>query len=200
MLVTNIDRVTPRIETRERLAATALDLFEAHGYDATTVEDIARAAGVSHMTFFRYFPTKESVLLGDPFDPVIAASVAAQPGSLPPIERVARGFLVALRRIDEAFPPDAAADVRRRIRIAAGVPALRAGVVENNRETEDAIVDALRATGTPEGEARIAAAACLGAATASLMAWATADSDASLAQVVTGAVLVVVPHVKGEAS
>ncbi len=197
MLVTNIRTVTPRIETRERLAAAALDLFEVRGYDATTVEDIARAAGVSHMTFFRYFPTKESVLLGDPFDPVIAASVDAQAASLPPIERIARGFLEALRHIGEAFPPEVSADVRRRIRIAAAVPSLRAGIVENNRETEDAIVGALAAAGTTEGEARIAAAACLAAATAGLMSWAVGDSNATLARTVTDAVLVVVPHLKG---
>jgi AcrR family transcriptional regulator len=47
-----------------------LELFLRDGYDATTVAAIARAAGVSHMTFFRHFPTKESVVLDDPYDPV----------------------------------------------------------------------------------------------------------------------------------
>jgi hypothetical protein len=128
---------------------------------------------------------------------VIAASVGDQPAALPPIERVALGFLAALERIGEAYPPEVSADVRRRIRIAAGVPSLRAGIAENNRETEDAIVGALVATGTTEREARIAAAACLGAATAGLVAWATEDSDATLARTVTDAVLVVVPQLKG---
>jgi AcrR family transcriptional regulator len=196
MLVTNMALMTPRLETRDRLAAAALDLFEARGYDATTVEDIARAAGVSHMTFFRYFPTKESVLLGDPFDPMIAGSVGAQAASLPAIERVARGLLAALRNMDDAFPPEASAEVRRRIRIAVGVPSLRAAIVENNRETENAIVGALASSGTAEGEARIAAAACLAAASAGLMAWAVDESDATLARTVTDAVLVVVPHLK----
>jgi len=197
MLVTNIRSVTPRIQTRDRLAEAALDLFEARGYDDTTVEDIARAAGLSHMTFFRYFPTKESVLLGDPFDPVIAASVGAQPATMPPIERVARGFLSALDQIDEAFPPKLSADVRRRIRIAAALPSLRAGIAENNRDTEDAIVEALVASGTPGGDARVAAAACLAAATASLLSWATEDSAATLGQAVSDAVFVLVPHLKG---
>lgn len=196
MLVTNIHGVTPRIETRDRLAAAALYLFEARGYDATTVEDIARAAGVSHMTFFRYFPTKESVLLGDPFDPLIAGAVAAQPASLPPIERVGRGFLSALGVVDAQID----ADVRRRIAIAAGVSSLRAGIVENNRETENAVVAALASSGTNEREARIAASACLAAIATSLMSWATSGSDATLADVVTEALVVVLPQLKERAS
>jgi AcrR family transcriptional regulator len=186
--------MTPRPDTRERIAALALDLFEARGYDATTVEEIARAAGVSHMTFFRYFPTKESVLIGDPFDPMIAASVAAQPASLPPIERVARGFLDVTGAVDDAIDDD----VRRRVAVAAAVPSLRAAIVENNRETEDAVVAALAATGTDAEPARIAAAACLAAIATALMAWAVTDSPATLADIVRGALVVAVPSLGDE--
>ena len=43
------------VETIQKLQDTALDLFEEHGYDNVTVDQIASAAGVSHMTFFRHF-------------------------------------------------------------------------------------------------------------------------------------------------
>ena len=54
-------RQRKKTATSDRIRASALRLFREQGYDATTVEQIAGAAGVSHMTFFRYFPTKEDV-------------------------------------------------------------------------------------------------------------------------------------------
>src|SRR5665648_501600 len=91
--------------TRARLQACALELFTAQGYDATTVEQIATAAGVSHMTFFRHFPTKESVLVEDPYDPLIAEAVRAQPTDLPPLERVRRGLLGAWSAVPRTRRP-----------------------------------------------------------------------------------------------
>jgi AcrR family transcriptional regulator len=51
--------------TRQALCEAALDLFSTQGYDATTTEQITERAGVSPRTFFRYFPTKESVVYND---------------------------------------------------------------------------------------------------------------------------------------
>lgn len=49
-------------ETRLRLMKAALQLFREHGYDATTVEQIAEVADVAKGTFFNYFETKEAIL------------------------------------------------------------------------------------------------------------------------------------------
>ena len=51
-----------KLRIERALQQAALNLFAEHGYDATTTDEIADLAGVSHRTFFRYFPTKESVL------------------------------------------------------------------------------------------------------------------------------------------
>src|SRR4051794_19904435 len=50
---------------REDLVAAAFDLFTEFGYDATTIDDIVRRAGVGRRSFFRYFPTKEAVVFPD---------------------------------------------------------------------------------------------------------------------------------------
>ena len=51
-----------KLRTQRALQNAALDLFARQGYDVTTTDEIAERAGVSPRTFFRYFPTKESVL------------------------------------------------------------------------------------------------------------------------------------------
>ena len=161
-------------DTRERLQLHALRLFDEHGFDGVTVEEIADAAGVSHMTFFRHFPTKESVILDDPYDPIIAQGVAHQPPRLPPLERTRLGLLEALTHVGEDDE-----SVRRRLRLAAGHPRLRGRIWESNIKTERAIVEALVSSGSDPFDARIAAGAVMGALTASLLAWAEMDDAGS---------------------
>jgi AcrR family transcriptional regulator len=55
----------PKPAIRDRLVAAAFELFAAHGFDQTTVDDIAARAGVGRRSFFRYFPSKESVVFPD---------------------------------------------------------------------------------------------------------------------------------------
>ncbi|MFB6396600.1 TetR family transcriptional regulator [Polymorphospora lycopeni] len=172
-----------RTRTRHRLVTNALDLFEAQGFDDTTVAQITARARVSEMTFFRYFASKEMVVLDDPHDPVIAESVVAQPATLPPLVRVARGLRAAFAQVDE--PEDLT--TRRRVRVVAGSPALRAGMVRSNAATEAAIADALIADGVAPLPARVAAASVLAALTCALLEWATTQDGTTLADAVTTA-------------
>jgi AcrR family transcriptional regulator len=175
-------------DTHARLQLAALELFEERGYQAVTVEDIAAAADVSHMTFFRHFASKERVLLDDPFDPVIAEAVAAQPAELAAIERVARGLLTAGESTDERL----AETSRRGIAIVAATPELRAGMAANTAATERAIVERAALPGR-ELETRIAAAACLAAITARLLEWAATGTRETLGELVRDAIRTVVP-------
>ncbi len=161
--------------THQRLQDTAIRLFEDRGFDDVTVEEVARAAGVSHMTFFRHFPTKESVVLDDPYDPLIGEAVARQDPRVPVVQRTLLGVLEAWGSSDS--PDDES--VRTRLRLAAGHPSLRARVWENNRRTEEVIVEALTSTGAPPLDARVAAGAVMGALTAALLDWAEATDDDS---------------------
>lgn len=162
-----------RERTRARLHETALALFERQGYDATTVEDIARAAGVSHMTFFRYFPTKESVVLDDPFDPELAAAVTAQSASLPAMARVCAGLRAALGQLE--LPEQE--QIKSRVRIVAMTPSLEAGMWRNTAQSQRVIAQALIADGVDSLGARAAAGAAIGALTATLLDWASSSGD-----------------------
>jgi AcrR family transcriptional regulator len=163
--------MTKAERTRAALLRAALELFDEKGYEQTTAAAIAERAGVTEMTFFRYFPSKDSVLVDDPYDPLIAGAIARQPEGASPIA-------VAIGAIAEGWtsvPPPASAEVRERLRIVSRTPSLRAAVARNNAATEEAICGALEARGVPTSDARIAAAATMGALSAALLDWADGD-------------------------
>src|SRR6201999_2191851 len=81
-------RERKKARTRASLREHALRLFREQGYQATTVEQIAAAAEVSPSTFFRYFPTKEDVVLQDDMDSRMIEALARQPADLAPIAAV----------------------------------------------------------------------------------------------------------------
>jgi len=136
-----------------------------------SVAAIAKAAGVSHMTFFRHFPTKESVVVGDLFDPALAAAVAAQPRSRTPLQRTVHGVLGAVAS-PEGTQELASAEFADRIRLIAATPSLRGAVWASSAATQDALFYALVESGSPGPAARAAAGALMGAATAILLDWA----------------------------
>lgn len=181
--------------TRERLQRHALRLFAERGFDGVTVEEVATAAGVSHMTFYRHFPTKEAVVLEDPYDPLIGEAIERQDPSLPTVQRVAAGVL-------EAWATGARADedeVRTRLRLATGHAGLRSRAWENNHVTEQVVVEALTSTGVDALEARVVAGAVLGALTAAIFDWAERD-DADLGEWIVTALSLLGASVEGAAS
>jgi AcrR family transcriptional regulator len=148
-----------------------LELFDERGYDATTAAAIAERAGVTEMTFFRYFPSKDSVLVADPYDPLIAEAIVRQPAEVSPIAAA----IGAISEGWKAVPPPASSDVRDRLRIVSRTPSLRGAIAKNNAATEAAISAALVTRGASPSDARIAAAATMGALTAALLDWADGD-------------------------
>lgn len=192
--MTSAVRRTKRERTLAALIEHALDLFEEQGYEQTTVAQIARAAGVTEMTFFRYFPAKENVLLDDPYDPVLTAAIADQPRELPPFIRAVRG----IRRAWRALPEPETPVIRRRVRIAARTPALRGAVWRSTGNTERAIVAQLVTDGAAPETARVAAASVLAALVAGLLSWAD-DEGGALADAIERALDVIDPATVMEA-
>jgi mycofactocin system transcriptional regulator len=101
----------------------AFALFAAHGFDETSVDDIAAAAGIGRRTFFRYYPSKTDVVWGD-FSAGLermGAGLAAVPPSVPMMEAV-RQAVIEFNRL----PPDQVTQHRRRLGLILGVPTLLA--------------------------------------------------------------------------
>jgi len=163
--------MTKAERTRAALLRAALELFDERGYDSTTAAAIAERAGVTQMTFFRHFPSKDSVLIADPYDPLIADAITRQPANVSPIAAAIGAIAEGWRSV----PPPASAEVRDRLRIVSRTPSLRGAIARNNAATEAAISGALVARGASTSDARIAAAATMGALTASLLDWADGD-------------------------
>jgi len=102
-------------------------LFMAQGYADTTVDQIADAAEVSPSTFFRYFPTKEDVVLGDDYDAAMVVAFRAQPPGLTPMQAIR----AAIRATFADMPPDALARQRARMQLVKAVPELRAAAMDD---------------------------------------------------------------------
>ncbi|MDT5193703.1 MAG: hypothetical protein QOG79_4309 [Mycobacterium sp.] len=143
--------------TRNALLEAALNLFSANGYDETTTDQIAESAGVSPRTFFRYFPTKESVLFFGEYDFINAVSgvYLAQPEEASDFEAMANSFALlapGLKRI--------------RKRIAQYHEAVASSLVllgrerrnhEANAETVAKVIAERRHLPTPDDECRLLA-------------------------------------------
>src|ERR1700677_997430 len=81
-----------KIRTRESICRAAMELVGSNGYANITVEQIAEAAEVSHATFFRYFPSKDSALITNDLDQVAIAALAQQPADIPTGQAFRRAF------------------------------------------------------------------------------------------------------------
>ncbi|WP_307534985.1 TetR family transcriptional regulator [Streptomyces sp. V3I8] len=83
-----------RLKMRRELAAAAMELFATKGYEATTVDEIAAAAGVARRTFFRHFRSKEEAIFPDHDDTLTRAEAVlnAAPAHEHPLDTVCRGI------------------------------------------------------------------------------------------------------------
>ncbi len=112
-----------KVTSRSELEQVAFDLFERQGFERTTVDDIALAAGIGRRTFFRYFRSKNDVPWGD-FDGELARMrrrLSAAPSGEPLMGSI-RQAIVDFNRV----APDQVPAHRRRMELILRVPALQA--------------------------------------------------------------------------
>jgi len=162
---------TKAARTRGALLAAAFELFGQQGYEQTTVAQIAKAVGVTEMTFYRHFGSKDQLLVEDPYDPLITKAISEQPAGLPPLARAVRGIRTAWR----GMPIGDDEPVRERVAIASATPSLLPALRASTAATEAAIAQQLVADGADATAAAIAAAAAMAALMTGLMRWAVTD-------------------------
>jgi len=160
-------RQRKKTATRDRLRASALRLFREQGYDATTVEQIAAAAGVSHMTFFRYFPSKEDVAMSDSYDPLIAQALEQTPAAWPVTRRIRTVLVQGLRHV---YDTDRDALFAQN-KLIVSTPALRERLWADQIATQQLILQALSPGDQPSFADRVTVAACLAAASTAILTW-----------------------------
>ncbi len=132
---------------RERLVEAALALYVEHGFEQTTVVEIAKRAGLAERTFFRYFTDKREVLFSgaELLEELLVEALRTVPDSVAPIDAVARALNTSARIFEE----------RRDFAIR------RQSVIAANRELQEreliklaslssALAKGLRARGTDE--------------------------------------------------
>jgi AcrR family transcriptional regulator len=169
--VTTDWRTQKKAATRQSIQDHALRLFAEKGYDATTVEEIAAAAGVSHMTFFRHFPRKEAVVEYDEYDPLLEELIAARPPEEPPLTALHNAIRAGLEAI-VATDRDA---LLQRTRLVLNNPVLRSRNVIAQDVTRDLFARAIaRRAGLsePDFASSVQASAALAAIGPAMAAWA----------------------------
>ena len=170
-----------RRRTLARLEEAALRLFAERGFDAVTVDDIAAEADVSRRTFFRYFASKEDVLLADHFVQLarLRAAMAARPADEPIVTALRNALLSMADDFEERKEM-----IILRGRLMRDTPSLQARSLVHQKLWEDAMQElvAERLGVDPVTDLRpgVVAAATLAAMRVAFTNWLTSGCDGDL--------------------
>jgi AcrR family transcriptional regulator len=185
-----------RIRTMREIQGEALRLFESQGYVQTTIDQIAQASDISPRTFFRYFPTKEDVVLWDEYDAVVGDLLAQRPSDEPlgeTLRVVTRSAIEGLYRHD----PDR---LLARNRLLFSETALRGRFLEFAREGVEQIGAAFATSRgrTPDDPTlQVTAAALIDAVLWASDRWQASDGKADLLALVDEATDALVDGIAG---
>lgn len=168
----------------DHIQGVALDLFEERGFAAVTIEEVAERAEVSARSVYRYFGTKEGLVLRDALDAEFVAMLPpflAETGSLIPATRAALDHLAAVA--DGAIMDEALEQSVRRLRIWYDTPAIRVAAFgiadEMAHDIARAMVEAGVSDRTP-AQCRVEATAMIFGFFAALEEWYVAGGDANV--------------------
>jgi AcrR family transcriptional regulator len=161
----------------------ALELFEARGYDHTTISDVAAAVQLSPRTVFRYFPTKEDLVFWSTYSPRLPSLLAEQPRTLPPAIALRQALVTGL---GATFGEDEER-ILRWARIGFRTASLRPRMAMQQATLTELFVDLLSKRASvhdSELRRRVIAAALSSALFVALDIWQTADARLNLPELV----------------
>lgn len=177
---------------RAEAAAVAIELFLAHGFDATTVDDLCAATGLSRRSFFRYFKAKEDIVLAH------LGGVAKQGCDAFTERPEHEDAWTALRHSMDPFTGDTADPDRTLalLRLVQSSPTLRAAHLDRLELWRASLATAIaHRAGRPAADlhASVLAAAALGAYTAAVRQWVDSNATMSLDSLLDQAFAVLEP-------
>jgi AcrR family transcriptional regulator len=164
-------RERKKARTRAAIRHHAMRLFREQGFQATTVEQIAEAADVSQSTFFRYFPTKEAVILEDDLDPRMIKAFRSLPPEMGPMPAMRTAFKQVLAEMSD----EEREEEWERNRLILETPELHATMLDEWIRTIRMISRLLaeRSGRDPDDpQVRLFAGAMVGVALSAMMTWA----------------------------
>lgn len=171
-------RERKRRETLQRITDAAIRLFGEQGYEASTLDAIAAAAGISRRTFFHYFKSKDDILLSmqQGMGEMLVAALAQQPSTKPPLEATRD----ALLSLSAPYPLEELLATDRLMRSSEAVQARKqATYVQAEHMLYAALAERWPA---PEPELRLIALLTIGAMRLSLDAFARANGQRPIAE------------------
>ena len=144
-------RERTRRAVQQELLEAAQELFQTFGYENVTVEQIAAAAGISRRSLFRYFGSKEALLLGkfERQGEEFAAQLAQRPLDEPVWISLQRMFDGTIAYMSDPIKGEQARQLQAIINSS---DSLRAGYAERMQRAQEAVVDALMERATARGE------------------------------------------------
>lgn len=161
-------REEKRQQTLKRITQSAMNLFAQQGYEATTLDAIAAAAGISRRTFFHYFKSKDDILLSQQagLGEQLTAALAAQPSQ----GNAMQTLLAAMRRIAASYPLEELVVIDR---LMMSIEAVQSRKQANYILDEKLVLDALRQRWPGESDIslRLAAMMAIGMTRLALDAW-----------------------------
>jgi AcrR family transcriptional regulator len=166
---------------RGRLEQAALELYHERGFEQTTVAEIAKRAGLTERTFFRYFTDKREVLFwgGAALGELMVNAVDQTPASASPIDSVAAALAAAADLLEGRRP-----SARQRNQVISANAELRERELIKLASLADGLAEALRRRGVGEPAASLSAEAGIAVFRVAFERWVDEANPTPLAQLI----------------